>query len=222
MNENPNLIVMLTFNDLTVENAYDVFEKCKSSKAKYWGFKEKPLPTEQMKALYSYMKACGKTTILEVVAYTEEEGLKGAQTAIDCGCDILMGTTYCDSINDLCKKNNLKYMPFVGDITGRPSILRGDVEDMIAYAKDCLKKGVFGFDLLGYRYVGDPYELNKRFVESVDAPVCIAGSIDCYNRLDEIKTAAPWSFTIGSAFFENKFDGAFDEQIDKVIDYLAH
>lgn len=42
MNDHPELIVMLTHNDLTVENAAEVFETCKNSKAEYWGFKEKP------------------------------------------------------------------------------------------------------------------------------------------------------------------------------------
>lgn len=35
--ENPLLIVMLTYNDLTVENAYEIFDKYKDSKAEYWG-----------------------------------------------------------------------------------------------------------------------------------------------------------------------------------------
>ena len=82
MDKNLNLIVMLTHNDRTVENAYEIFEKCKYSKAKFWGFKEKPLSLNQMKKLYKYMKENGKTTFLEVVEYTEKEGLKGAKTAV--------------------------------------------------------------------------------------------------------------------------------------------
>ena len=35
---------MLTHNDKTVNNAYEIFEKCKNSKAEYYGFKEEPLP----------------------------------------------------------------------------------------------------------------------------------------------------------------------------------
>ena len=79
MKDGLNLIVMLTNNDKTVDNAYEIFEKCKDSKAKCWGFKEEPLPLEEMKKLYTYMKKCGKTTFLEVVAYTEEEGTKRCQ-----------------------------------------------------------------------------------------------------------------------------------------------
>ena len=220
MKNSLNLIVMLTHNDETVNNAHEIFEKCKNSDAKFWGFKEKSLPIEQMKNLYKYMKECGKTTFLEVVEYTEKKGLEGAKIALECGCDILMGTVFFDSINEFCKKNNLRYMPFVGKVTERPSILEGEIDEIIKEANEYLKKGVYGFDLLGYRYTGNAVELNERFVLEVNAPVCIAGSVNGYERLDELKNINPWSFTIGSAFFENKFDGSFEEQINKVCEYV--
>lgn len=220
MKNSLNLIVMLTHNDETVNNAHEIFEKCKNSDAKFWGFKEKSLPIEQMKNLYKYMKECGKTTFLEVVEYTEKEGLEGSKIALECGCDILMGTMFFDSINEFCKKNNLRYMPFVGNVTERPSILEGEIDEIIKEANEYLKKGVYGFDLLGYRYTGNAIELNERFVLEVNAPVCIAGSVNGYERLDELKNINPWSFTIGSAFFENKFDGSFEEQINKVCEYV--
>lgn len=216
----PQLIVMLTYNDKTVLNAREVFEKCENSKAVFWGMKEEPLTVVEMKKLYEEMKRRGKTTFLEVVAYTKEEGLKGAKLAVECKCDILMGTIYCDEINDYCKKHNLKYMPFVGKITGRPSVLMGEIDDMINEANEYIKKGVYGIDLLGYRYVNDAFELNKRFVKEVKGPVCLAGSINNYQRLDEVLEASPWSFTIGSAFFDNKFGDSFADQIDKVCNYM--
>ena len=223
MNNIPNLIVMLTHNDKTVLNAYDIFEKCKNSKAKFWGFKEEPIPLDEMKRLYSYMKSMDKTTFLEVIAYDEQNGLKGAKMALECGVDILMGTVFYDSINNLCKENNLKYMPFVGQVSERPSILEGDIDDMIQEANIYISKGAYGIDLLGYRYIsGNPIELNKKIVEKINAPVCIAGSINTYKRLDEIKEANPWSFTIGGAFFENKFGEDFEKQINNVCNYIEN
>lgn len=223
MNNIPNLIVMLTHNDKTVLNAYDIFEKCKNSKAKFWGFKEEPLPLDEMKRLYSYMKSMGKTTFLEVIAYDEQNGLKGAEMAVECGVDILMGTVFYDSINNFCKENNLKYMPFVGRVSERPSILEGDIDDMIQEANIYISKGAYGIDLLGYRYIsGNPIELNKKIVEKINAPVCIAGSINSYQKLDEIKEANPWSFTIGGAFFENKFGEDFEKQINNVCNYIEN
>ncbi len=220
MNNQPELIVMLTYNDCTTKDAYQIFEECKNSKARFWGFKEKGLPIDQMKQLYAYMKACHKTTFLEIVAYTEKECLEGARVAVECGCDILMGTLFFDSVNDLCKKHHLKYMPFVGKVSRRPSILEGTLEEMLHEARTYLEKGVYGFDLLGYRYTGDATALNKNFISQIDAPVCLAGSINSYLRLDEVKDTKPWSFTIGSAFFDNCFGGSFDEQINKVYDYI--
>lgn len=220
MKGTPQLVVMLTYNDFTVANAAEVFEECKHSKAQFWGFKEHPLPIDDMKRLYAYMKECGKTTFLEVVSYTEHEGLEGARIAVECGCDVLMGTVFHDSINEYCIEHNLKYMPFVGNISGRPSVLEGTVEGMIAEAKNYLAKGVYGFDLLGYRFTGDAAALNEAFVKSVDAPVCLAGSIDSYQKLDEVKKASPWTFTIGSAFFDKKFGDSFERQINNVCDYM--
>ncbi|MDO5346538.1 MAG: hypothetical protein Q4E91_12445 [Lachnospiraceae bacterium] len=218
--DSPALIVMLTYNDRTVSNAYEIFDQCKDSEASFWGFKEKSLPIAEMKELFAYMKQCGKTTFLEVVAYTEDKCLEGAKMALECGCDILMGTVFFDSVNDFCKAAGLKYMPFVGEISGRPSVLEGTIEGMIEEAEKYLKKGVYGIDLLCYRYTGDAAELNKRFVSEINAPVCIAGSINSYQRLDEIKESSPWAFTIGSAFFEKKFGEGFCEQINKVCEYI--
>ena len=220
MSKHPELVVMLTYNDHTVPNAKEIFEKCSGSRAKFWGFKEDPLPLPEMKELYAAMKDCGKTTSLEVVAYTEEECVNGAKMAVECGVDLLMGTMYFDSINDLCRDNGIKYMPFVGDVYERPSILGGTIDGMIDEALALLDKGVYGIDLLGYRFTGDPVLLNKRFVKAVPAPVCIAGSVNSYERLDELKDAAPWSFTIGGAFFDKKFGDDFLTQINNVCDYM--
>ena len=217
---NSELIVMLTHNDRTVENAREIFEQCKHSKARYWGFKEEPLPLDDMKKLFARMKNFGKTTFLEVVSYSEREGLDGAKIAAACHCDFLMGTKYFDSINALCRANDIRYMPFVGKISGRPSILEGTLDEMLDEARFCLAKGVYGIDLLGYRYTGDAAALNKNFVAGVKAPVCIAGSVNSFNRLDELKKISPQMFTIGGAFFDGKFGGTFAEQIDKVCDFM--
>lgn len=220
MKDFPELIVMLTHNDRTVENAREIFEQCKNTKAKFWGFKEEPLPLDEMKKLFARMKEFGKTTFLEVVAYSEREGLDGAKIAAACHCDFLMGTKFFDSINAFCKENGIRYMPFVGKITGRPSILEGTLDEMLDEARYCLSKGVCGLDLLGYRYTGDASALNKNFVAGVKAPVCIAGSVNSFERLRELKEISAQMFTIGGAFFENKFDGTFAEQIEKVCDFM--
>ncbi|MBS6832225.1 MAG: hypothetical protein KH216_05275 [Clostridiales bacterium] len=195
----PKLIVMLTYNDMTVKNAYEIFDRCKDSKALYWGFKEEGLPPDKMKELYSYMKECGMTTVLEVVAYTEDECLNGAKTAVECGCDILMGTLFFESVDEYCQKHHLKYMPFVGQVKERPSVLFGSAEEMIKQANEYIK---------------------HEFVAQVNAPVCVAGSVNSYARLKEIKDCGAWAFTIGSAFFDKRFGDDIPDQINNVCEYM--
>jgi len=216
----PALVVMLTYNDMTVPNAYDVFHACRHSAATYWGFKEKGIPPDEMRRLFAYMHDEGKTTALEVVAYTEEEGLHGARTAAECGCDMLMGTMYFDSINSFCKERGIRYCPFVGEVRDRPSVLEGTAESMIEQSKRYLEKGVYGIDLLGYRYTGDGAALNRQVVKAVSGPVCVAGSVDSYRRLSELKELDPWGFTIGSAFFDHRFGDDIAAQIDAVCAYM--
>lgn len=212
---------MLTYNDLTVANAEELFETCCDSPVGCWGFKEHPLPLEQMRRLCRRMKECGKTTFLEVVAYSEEEGMNGARMAVECGFDVLMGTCFYDSINDYCRSHNMRYMPFVGEVVGRPSVLGGDIKGIADQARQYVGKGVYGIDLLGYRYTGDVLALNREVVNDTGAPVCIAGSINSLQRIDEVLAIGPWAFTIGSAFFENKFGEGLRQQIDFVYDYIS-
>lgn len=207
MKHTPELIVMLTHNDVTVPDAAAVFARCQHTRARYWGFKEEGLSFAEMQALFARMKACGKTTCLEVVAYTEPECLRGAEMAAACGCDILMGTVYSDAVHAYCRAHGLRYMPFVGQISGRPSILHGTPAGMICEAEGYLAKGVDGIDLLGYRYTGDAAPLNRAFIAAVHAPICLAGSVNSFARLDEIKAAGAAYFTIGSAFLRTLLAG---------------
>lgn len=216
----PELIVMLTHDDLTVENAYQIFEECRDTKALYWGFKEQPLPLAEMQRIYARMKACGKHTVLEVVAYSEAEGLEGARMAAACGVDVLMGTCYHESILHFCQQHGISYMPFVGQITGRPSVLRGSTASMLAEAAALKRQGVFGIDLLGYRYSDDAQQLIASMVADGGLPVCVAGSIDSLERLRFVKDVQPWAFTIGSAFFEHKFGNTIAEQINRVCEFI--
>lgn len=219
----PEIIIMLTHHDVTVKNAMEVFETCKDLPVKYWGFKNVGLPKDQMKALTSAMKAAGKTTFLEVVTYDEESCLDGARTAIDCGFDYLMGTIYYDSVAKLLKDNGMRYLPFVGKVSGSPSVLEGTNQEIIQNAKDLMAKGMTGFDILAYRHVVDGEKLAREFCAAIDAQICIAGSIDSFARIDIMFDIGPWTFTMGSALFDKKFvpEGSFRDNLKAVADYMA-
>lgn len=219
----PEIIIMLTHHDVTVENAAEVFEACKDLPVKFWGFKNVGLPKDKMKELATAMKEAGKTTFLEVVTYDEQSCLDGAQTTIDCGFDYLMGTIYYDSVAKLLADNNMSYLPFVGKVSGSPSILEGTNEEIIANAKDLMAKGIKGFDILAYRHVVDGEKLAYEFCKAVDAQICIAGSINSFDRIDTMFDIGPWTFTMGSALFEKNFvpEGSFYDNLKAVADYMA-
>lgn len=217
------IIIMLTHNDKTVPDAIEIFEENKDLPIQYWGFKDVGMEPERMKVLCQKMREAGKTSFLEVVSYTEEECMRGAELAVECGFDYLLGTLYYDSVAEYIKKQDLKYCPFAGKVSQSPSILEGTLEEMLVQEAEFAVKGVYGTDLLGYRYVdGDPNELAAEYIAKAKTPVCLAGSIGTEERMKLVKKMNPWTFTMGSALFTKNFvkDGSFRENLEYVVNFL--
>lgn len=215
---------MLTNHDVTVKDAYEIFEECKDiEEVKYWGFKNVGLPKEEMKRLVQAMKAAGKTTFLEVVTYDEASCMEAAKICIDCGFDTLMGTVYYESVHQYLNEHHMEYSPFVGKVSGSPSILEGTNEEIIQNAKDLMAKGITDFDILAYRHVVDGEKLAREFCAAIDAKVTIAGSISDYERIDTMFDIGPWGYTMGSALFSKNFvpNGTFRENLQAVADYMS-
>ena len=221
MKRNPELIVMLTYQDETVADALAIFERLQDAPVRHWGFKDVGLPPAEMRRVVSAMKAAGKTTYLEVVSLSEAEGLRGAQLAVEQGFDILMGTVYFPSIRDYLAQTPVKYYPFPGRVEGHPSILGGTIEEIVAHARWLEAQGAQGLDLLTYRFTGDAAQLLGEVVAAVAVPVVSAGSIASYARIAEVRDTGAWGFTIGSAFFDSAFvPGGFDANLRVVADWL--
>lgn len=220
----PEFVLMLTHNDQTVGNALELFQECKDTPVLHWGFKDVGLPAAEMKYLVHEMKEEGKTTILEVVSLSEEEGMAGAKIAVDAGFDILMGTVFFDSILAYLKGKPIKYYPFPGHVFSHPSILDGEIDAIVEHARYLEKKGVHGIDLLSYRYVGNGAALLRAVVKATRVPIVSAGSVDSYERIAEVWYAGAWGFTIGGALFDKKFvpEGSFKDNILAVCDWLKY
>jgi hypothetical protein len=217
----PELIVMLTHKDKTVDNALELFNEMKDTPVTHWGFKDVGRSSEDMKEIVEAMNAAGKTTSLEVVQLSEEDGLKGAKIAVECGFDMLMGTFF-ESVNDYLKDKAVKYYPFPGHVHGHPAILDGSIDEIVQHARLLESKGVAGLDLLSYRFTGNAATLLTEVVKSVSIPVISAGSVESYERIAEVRDTGAWGFTIGTAFFEKKFiaDGSFSENMMTVWNWL--
>ena len=219
----PELVVMLTHQDRTVENSLELFERTKDYPITHWGFKDVGLPAEEMKKVVNAMKDAGKITFLEVVSLSEEEGLRGARLAVQLGFDILMGTVFFPSIAEYLKDKPIQYYPFPGKVHSHPSILDGSIDEIVAHARQLESYGAHGLDLLTYRFNGEASHLLKLVVDATNIPIVSAGSIASFERVQEVWNAGAWGFTIGSAFFERQFvpDGSFEENVLAVCDWLG-
>jgi hypothetical protein len=217
-----NLIVMLTYHDKTVQNAADIFASCSDLPVSYWGFKDVGLPQSEMKQLLAMMKKAGKKTFLEVVSYSEAECMRGANLAADMGFDYLMGTLFYPKVWAFLKDKDITYLPFVGKVSGSPSILRGSVEEIINEGLEYIKLGVKGFDLLAYRHIDDPELLARRFVADIPGPIVIAGSIASRERMQFVEEIGAWAFTMGSALIDKSFvaGGTFRDNLEKVVEIM--
>lgn len=218
----PELIVMLTHHDQTVQNSLELFQRTKDYPIKHWGFKDVGLPPEEMQKIVNAMKDAGKITFLEVVSLSEEEGLRGAELAVQLGFDILMGTVFYPSIAEYLKDKPIQYYPFPGKVHSHPSILDGSIEEIVAHACQLESYGAHGLDLLTYRFNGEASHLLKLVVQATNVPIISAGSIASFERIREVWDAGAWGFTIGSAFFERQFvpEGSFEENVLAVCDWL--
>lgn len=214
------LIVMLTWHDVTVPNAKEIFLAAKDAPATQWGFKIEGTTPESMTELARCMKENGKTVYIEILAIDEEGCLRAARQCVDCGVDHVLGTVYYDSVAKLLGEAKIAYSPFVG--LAEDTRLRGSIESIIEKATDAEKKDIYGINLSAFRYAeGDPAELLRRIAPVLTKPFSIAGSVDSYEKLDLIKTLPSlYGFTIGGAFFEKKFGNTFSKQITAVVDYL--
>lgn len=216
------IIIMLTHHDVTVGNSLEVFEDCMDLPVKNWGFKDVGLPLEQMKKLVEAMKKQGRRTFLEVVTYTEEECMQGARLAVELGFDCLCGTLFYPAVWEYLEDKPIQYFPFVGKVSGSPSVLEGTASEMISQSVKFSELGIHGTDILAYRYTGDPEVLAKEYAAGSPIPVCMAGSIDSEERLKAVNNVNPAYFTMGSALFDKKFisGGTFRENLEFVLECM--
>jgi len=215
---------MLTHDDQTVKNALEVYKTNKHTKTPCWGFKDINISSKDAKLLSSCILKDKKEFYFESLVDNEKDALKIAKLAIECKANYLTSMEYFESVHELLKPTSVKFFPTCGRREGHPRrMLYGSIEEIISDAKRIAIKGVDGICLSVFRYMeGDPIELTKRFVDEVDIPLVVSGSINSDDRLDFIKKVKPWGFTIGSALFDSNFgeEKSIAEKLDYIYDYI--
>jgi len=210
---------MLTKNDLTIQNALDVFDEIKDTGVRHIGFKDIGLPMDKLKILVQRMKKQDMRTYLEVVSESEEANMKSVKSALELGVDNLIGGSYVEQTLKLMKGKKLGFFPYIGKIVGHPCLLRGSIEDIVADGKKKKAMGIDGINLLAYRYDGNVEELITSVQKAVKVPLIVAGSIDSFERVRRMKDLKVDGFTIGGAILDKKFvlNGSLSDQMRAVL-----
>jgi thiamine monophosphate synthase len=218
----PEIIVMLTHNDVTVPDARACFQSAADLPVQYWGFKDVGLETAEMEALVADLKAAGKTAVLEIVNFDESETLEAASLAAACGVDYFTGARFSEAVRERVHGAGMKYFPFSGDVGGHPIELRGTIEDVIADSRRLCEAGADGIDLVAYRYLaGDPVVLAEAVAAELGGPrLIVAGSINSLDRVERMHQVGPFAYTMGGVLFDGAFrpGGSFRDNLEYVVD----
>jgi hypothetical protein len=204
----PEFIFMLTHHDKTLENALDVYDGIRDLPLRYVGFKDVGVPHDTLRELARRMHADGREVMLEVVSERAEDELTSVAAAVDIGVDWVLGGTHPDEALEAIGGADVRYCPFPGRVIGHPSLLRGTIDEIAASATDLTARdGVFGLDLLAYRFDGDVEAMTAAVVAASSGPVIAAGSVDSVERIRALAEIGVWGFTIGGAIFEGRLPG---------------
>ena len=177
------------------------------------------MPLDELKALARLIKADGKQVMLEVVSTGREAEMRSVEAALEIGVDCLLGGRHAEHATRLLKGSDIRYFPFAGHTVGHPTRLTGSIDEIVDDAKRLAAlPGVHGLDLLAYRFSGDVEQLTRRVVKAVSVPVIAAGSVNSAERVQAMRRAGAWAFTVGSAVFEGSFlRTPVRQQIDNIL-----
>jgi hypothetical protein len=223
--ESMDFIFMLTRNDRTIEGAAEHVDAAIGVGVEHMGFKDVGLPFDALAELSSQMKAAGATSYLEIVSLDAARERESAEAALELGVDCLLGGTHVEQVLPILEGTGIRYFPFPGRITGHPSVLEGNLDDLVESAlRLCGYDGVAGVDLLAYRWAGDGGELVRAVCHALEKPVIVAGSIDRPERIELIADAGAAGFTIGTAVLDGRFPGVsptLSSQLGGVLEAMA-
>lgn len=201
------IIAMLTNNDLTIDNAKELFEISIHAPTQYWGFKDTGITTHAASELAKFIYDKGKTIVFESFGEKEDDCLRAAEFAVKNNCKYLIGCEFYPSVISLLQGSSVSYRPTIGRRAGVPRYLYGSIDDVVGDAQRVMTRGADGVCLSMYRYKdGVPSDLAAAVLKAVgQQSTIISGSINTFERLKQVRQLKPWGFTIGTALFNEAF-----------------
>ncbi|HUZ11282.1 MAG TPA: hypothetical protein VMU93_00335 [Caulobacteraceae bacterium] len=202
----PLFIFMLTRRDETVAEARALTRQALAAGIRHIGFKDIGAPLAELRAITAEIRAAGAASYLEVVSLDQDRELASAEAALEIGVDNLLGGVRPRAVGPRVQNAPLRYFPFAGQVEDHPSVLKGSTREIASSAAQIgALPGVDGLDLLAYRSAGDAAAIMRAVCAAAGKPVIVAGSIDSKARIDAVRTAGAYGFTVGTAALEGAF-----------------
>jgi len=221
-NSDMEFIFMLTRDDQTVEDCFDVIDILRDTRIKHIGFKDIGVDRETLAALNDRIKRLGAVSYMEVVSTTSEACLSSARTAVEIGVDRLLGGTEITATLEILQASDIAYYPFPGRPEGHPTRLHGGPADIAADCRQAEALGCAGVDLLAYRAAdADPLDLVRAARDAHSGELIVAGSIDTPEQIHALAAAGVDAFTIGTAAFDGSFSPRKGSLRSQLRDILA-
>lgn len=217
-------IFMLTKDDRTIDDAIEVLDAIGETDLRYVGFKDVGSTPDRQREITAHAHAMGMEVMLEVVSTSAEAEANSVRSARAAEVDWVLGGTTPQAGVDILVGTDIRYCPFPGTVTGHPSALSGDLDEIAESASKLSgMTGVHGVDLLTYRHAtADPEQLTRAVVEACDGPVIAAGAVVTRDQIELLARAGAWGFTIGSAIFAGQLPGApsVPAQVATVLEWI--
>lgn len=214
-------VIMLTDNDVTVDDADKFFLSGKDVPFEYWGFKSIGQSPDVLHELAEVIKGAGKELFLESIIYTREEYNFLADFSAKAGVSCVLGTLYDENLHKELVECGTKYYPFVGKTPGYPAKIIKSMDEIKHDMDEAVKAGVEGVSIPAYMH--DDYtgfeilsELRKEWPE---IPILVAGRVSNKERIEEM-FKLDTSYTIGGAIFKKEFDhnGSYADNVKALYD----
>ncbi len=215
-------VIMLTDNDLTVDNAAEFFTSAKDEATINWGFKSVGQPHDVMYALAEVIKAAGKNLFLESITYTQEEYKFLAEFSKKAGVNCVLGTIYDKGLHEALNEIGVLYCPFIAKTPGLPGRIIKSKDEIMADLQQALDAGVGGVSIPAYMHdeMSGKEILSMIRKEAPELPILVAGRVKTYERIDEMFELNT-SFTIGGALFRAELgEGSFADNVRILSDYM--
>lgn len=219
-----HFIFMLTRNDRTIDDAYDLLHLIRPVGLKHIGFKDVGAPPAVLERLATAIRSADATSYMEVVSTTPKSCLASAKLARELGVDRLLGGTEVEETLSLLDGSDTEYYPFPGKPTGHPTKLGGTAEDVEADCSTFAASGCAGCDILAYRATeAEPIDLVRAARRGLgpDKQVIVAGAVNSFEQIRAVKQAGADAFTIGTAVLDGSYSPSKGSILSQLRDVLA-